>query len=626
MTTLIDGEEPGGGGGSGPSIWREACLAASNTNIADLTNVDLETVFGPISSSWNNNQRLLVCLPASRDGLEPEDPSHEGIFLVTGLFGGFASLVRSADMSVSGQFVPGVGVKILEGAHGSSDYQLSVVLPFTLDTDAQSWTELLFQIHSDNAHGARGYKTSLGALLHTLATTIKSGFMSNTDKATLDSLGPGLPGPILWVSKDGTIPGTGTFMDPFVSIQDAIDSIPEPLVAIDARKTWVILIASGDYNEDLNINANNRRIILCGLGPWGLGDFTGSNWQPSTPRGITWNNNRVAIESIQSQLWITSLVVPGAALSTAAAYGTKPRISGDITITGLLGERGIFGGTFDLYGKIDATGVLGRVYFVFEDTLIMGTCDAASNGTIIRNTNVAYGDLLKVDTLGDTDHCLFNAGLTLNTSGDPLRNSKFFGAFTGPPGTGWMDGTTWKSFINHGGTFAGGAVLLLTDEGLAEQTEYSPTTAGDWNVSPTEVKAGLDELASRVKGLEGGTPVPLYEIYDCPTTVAVGDAVYLSGIDTVDTASAASDSTAPAIGFAVSKPTTTTVNVQYDGSVGGFSLLTPGNTYFLDTVLGGITDDISAFPNGAVEQKLGVARNTTTLLAKIDRDYTLIVV
>ena len=37
-----------------------------------------------------------------------------------------------------------------------------------------------------------------------------------------------------------------------------------------------------------------------------------------------------------------------------------------------------------------------------------------------------------------------------------------------------------------------------------DATAYTPTTASDWNVAPTTIGEALDELASRLKALEGG--------------------------------------------------------------------------------------------------------------------------
>lgn len=38
-----------------------------------------------------------------------------------------------------------------------------------------------------------------------------------------------------------------------------------------------------------------------------------------------------------------------------------------------------------------------------------------------------------------------------------------------------------------------------------DATAYTPTTASDWNVAPTTIGEALDELASRLKTLEGGS-------------------------------------------------------------------------------------------------------------------------
>ena len=43
----------------------------------------------------------------------------------------------------------------------------------------------------------------------------------------------------------------------------------------------------------------------------------------------------------------------------------------------------------------------------------------------------------------------------------------------------------------------------------AFETPYTPTTSGDWNGPPTEVRGGLDELAGRVENIEGSLPVKL---------------------------------------------------------------------------------------------------------------------
>lgn len=121
------------------------------------------------------------------------------------------------------------------------------------------------------------------------------------------------------------------------------------------------------------------------------------------------------------------------------------------------------------------------------------------------------------------------------------------------------------------------------------------------------------------------TPATAFPIYNCPVTVNPLDIVYLSAADTVDRASAASITTAPALGFVTSKPTPTTCTVLFtDLELTGFVGLIPTVDYFLGIGAGTITDDVSGFVSGNVVQAVGVARNPTTLVVEIDRDYTIL--
>lgn len=112
----------------------------------------------------------------------------------------------------------------------------------------------------------------------------------------------------------------------------------------------------------------------------------------------------------------------------------------------------------------------------------------------------------------------------------------------------------------------------------------------------------------------GGT----FSTYNCPSGVAVRDIVYISGSNAVDKANATSLATMSAIGIVVSKPTSTTAEVLISpAEVGGFAGLTPGAAYYVDTaVSGGLT---LTPPNvvGQVNQRVGRARNATTMLVQL---------
>lgn len=102
------------------------------------------------------------------------------------------------------------------------------------------------------------------------------------------------------------------------------------------------------------------------------------------------------------------------------------------------------------------------------------------------------------------------------------------------------------------------------------------------------------------------------ETYNCPATVAVLDAVYISAPGTVDKANATS-TTQLAVGIVISKPSAVTAEVLHCGVSTGWVGLTSGAIYYLDTSPGLITSTAPTNPGNAV-QTVGIATSTTTLL------------
>lgn len=108
-------------------------------------------------------------------------------------------------------------------------------------------------------------------------------------------------------------------------------------------------------------------------------------------------------------------------------------------------------------------------------------------------------------------------------------------------------------------------------------------------------------------------------VYTCPSDVAVNQLVYMTTTaDTVALASSAAASTSPAIGYIISKPTTTTCYITWVGELGGFSGLSIGVQYYLGTA-GGITVTAPT-TSGTVVQRVGIARNTTTMWIGLSPD------
>jgi len=113
---------------------------------------------------------------------------------------------------------------------------------------------------------------------------------------------------------------------------------------------------------------------------------------------------------------------------------------------------------------------------------------------------------------------------------------------------------------------------------------------------------------------------PYSSAFDCPSTVLVGDVVYLSAANTIDKAVSDDVTKRPAIGFVKSKPTPTTALIQWGGELAVYSGLTPGATQYLSAVAGQITEVAPILP-GNIVQKLGFARNATTLVIQVNRDF-----
>lgn len=104
----------------------------------------------------------------------------------------------------------------------------------------------------------------------------------------------------------------------------------------------------------------------------------------------------------------------------------------------------------------------------------------------------------------------------------------------------------------------------------------------------------------------------------CTATEVVGDAVYISGNDTVAQADASDPAgKLPAAGIIVDKPTATTCIVQWAGTAISFVGLTAGKYYYVSALVpGGIT---MVKANGGTEpQVVGFALNATSLVINID--------
>lgn len=126
-----------------------------------------------------------------------------------------------------------------------------------------------------------------------------------------------------------------------------------------------------------------------------------------------------------------------------------------------------------------------------------------------------------------------------------------------------------------------------------------------------------DDNASTSGGGGGGASLSFEAT--CTASENVGDAVYLSGPNTVSKANASDISTAPVIGFISEKQNATTCIVQTEGELTYPGSLVADTVYFLDTTNGSITSTPPT-GSGTILQELGTSLDSTSLLIKLRRE------
>jgi hypothetical protein len=120
-------------------------------------------------------------------------------------------------------------------------------------------------------------------------------------------------------------------------------------------------------------------------------------------------------------------------------------------------------------------------------------------------------------------------------------------------------------------------------------------------------------------GGSGGVEPGPAGLYACDPSVFDTALVVVDAADHV----MLTDGLLPARGFVTSKPTPTTAIVQYGGEVDGFSDLVPGATYYMSPTPGHISSEPPSLPGNLV-QRIGFAKNTTTIVIRMDGDAILL--
>lgn len=286
-----------------------------------------------------------------------------------------------------------------------------------------------------------------------------------------------------------------------------------------------------------------------------------------------------------SPLYPPSTDLPGDSLSFFGGNGTGSQPGGALSLNGGPGDESsgtgdggavtIAGGTHAIGGGSDGT------VQIYGSAVILRPSVDGGSVVQIRNAN---GDVtpfyVNTDSVGNAQAVVVAGSLTKFETGGPVQ-------FDDPRVS--INGVQYN-FTNT----QGGAGTLATNDGFG-------------NISWT---------------MGGGSSVPAP--YTCPSGAVVGDVVYISADDTVALASAASIATGPAFGMISSKLTSTTCTVTRTDDVGGFVGLIANQSYYLDrTNPGKIIASVTGYANPNFTQRVGTARNSTTLSVKIDLEIKL---
>jgi len=156
-------------------------------------------------------------------------------------------------------------------------------------------------------------------------------------------------------------------------------------------------------------------------------------------------------------------------------------------------------------------------------------------------------------------------------------------------------------------------------------------SAGELRMKYGDAASDLDGYL--VVGLHGATHVlnavdaiPDIEILEglwtSGSSLTMLDVVYDSASNTVAKADASGIATMPVIGIIIAKPTSITALVATSGEITGFVGLTPDTVYFASLTPGVLTATPPTVPTQVV-QKVGYAKNTTTLIVEIE-PYTIL--
>jgi len=290
---------------------------------------------------------------------------------------------------------------------------------------------------------------------------------------------------LIYVAWDAAPAGDGSAGNPFNTIQAAINTIPEATDSVTVRRVYVVLIAPGSYDEDLNIDITRRRIVLLGQGPWNLGSFQGTFWAPAPPpfgtevlRNINVTNTKSSIDSIRCALSIGTVIPHGNCMTSHPSYITGARISGVINFSSSVFADIEFSARAEIWhGIYQMPGFVGAIQMYLDRCRVRDNLSGVPTDPVIDTPNgrIQYAEYsrffgrVNINRFSLIRNCLFENGMTVVAVGADLRpngmfQTDFAGTFTGPANSARFDGSTNYYFKTNAAILAGGATKVILDD------------------------------------------------------------------------------------------------------------------------------------------------------------------
>jgi hypothetical protein len=271
----------------------------------------------------------------------------------------------------------------------------------------------------------------------------------------------------------------GSELRPFSTIQAAVNAAPVATNAEENRRVSILKGAPGQYDENVTVNLDFRRILLLSDGHLDIGNFDGSSWaQSGQRRNITITGTGQTFDNIRPWFGMKSLgAIPQMGRSSHQQYLNSIRLSGQVDVqqsaghlhlnlagTTVLGSDGAPTGT-----SVSVAAGLSSFQAWLDNCIFYGQVDLGPLGRLQLGRDLVCNADVAVDRLGLVDSSDIKGNFTATNGlvpGTPRAQgfvSTFFDAgvtFTGPAGSFLVD-----SFSNYwakaNGVALGGAATKV---------------------------------------------------------------------------------------------------------------------------------------------------------------------